>query len=52
MPEANMLPNVKGFKVFPHLLVLKAAAYFCRSKTLCSGVIYVPTYIVFKTLMI
>jgi hypothetical protein len=28
VPEANILPNVKGFKVFPHLLVLKAAEYF------------------------
>ncbi len=36
VPEANMLPNVKGFKVFPHLLLWQAAAYFCRSKTLCS----------------
>ncbi len=29
VPEANMLPNVKGFKVSSYLLVLKADPKLC-----------------------
>ncbi len=57
MPEANMLPNVKGFKVFSHLSLMKGSCLFLQIQNFvfsvglgtqpCTG--HLCMYIVFKT---